>query len=109
MTTETKSSPIQTLVAELRERSEDVAAAKLTELEECLKSVAYQYGVIVHGQLSSGFLSAMEEVFEQLGWDDPCPAPDHMICDEPGCLKAVSSGWPSDKGYRHTCSDHYTS
>lgn len=28
------------------------------------------------------------------------------VCDEPGCDKDVSCGWPSDKGYRHTCYEH---
>jgi len=25
------------------------------------------------------------------------------LCDEPGCNKAASSGWPSPQGYRRTC------
>lgn len=29
------------------------------------------------------------------------------ICDEPGCFDYVSCGWPSDDGYRRTCSKHY--
>ena len=28
------------------------------------------------------------------------------LCDEPGCFNYVSCGWPSDNGYRSTCSDH---
>jgi hypothetical protein len=29
-------------------------------------------------------------------------------CDEPGCFKRVSSGWPTKDGdYRITCSEHY--
>jgi len=28
------------------------------------------------------------------------------LCDEPGCFNYVSCGWPSDDGYRTTCSDH---
>jgi hypothetical protein len=28
-------------------------------------------------------------------------------CDEPGCYKQISSGWPSENGYRQTCGDHY--
>lgn len=28
-------------------------------------------------------------------------------CDEPGCFKQVSCGWPSENGYRSTCGDHY--
>ena len=29
------------------------------------------------------------------------------LCDESGCFKYVSSGWPSENGYRSTCSEHY--
>jgi hypothetical protein len=29
------------------------------------------------------------------------------LCDETECFKYVSCGWPSDSGYRSTCSDHY--
>lgn len=28
------------------------------------------------------------------------------ICDEPGCFKPHTSGWPSDDGYRWTCYEH---
>jgi hypothetical protein len=29
------------------------------------------------------------------------------ICDEPGCLEDISSGWPQEDGrYRWTCHDH---
>lgn len=30
-----------------------------------------------------------------------------MTCDEPGCSKDVSCGWPSPAGYRHTCGTHW--
>lgn len=29
------------------------------------------------------------------------------VCDEPGCNKDVSCGWPSADGYRSTCHDHW--
>jgi hypothetical protein len=28
-------------------------------------------------------------------------------CDEPGCNKDASCGWPSADGYRNTCHDHW--
>lgn len=28
------------------------------------------------------------------------------LCDEPGCFKPSSCGWPSDEGYRRTCLTH---
>lgn len=29
------------------------------------------------------------------------------LCDEPSCFEHAGSGWPSDDGYRWTCSNHY--
>lgn len=28
------------------------------------------------------------------------------VCDEPGCFRNASCGWPSDEGYRRTCYEH---
>ena len=28
-------------------------------------------------------------------------------CDEPGCYKQISAGFPAEGGYRHTCGEHY--
>lgn len=30
----------------------------------------------------------------------------YAICDEAGCLKEVSCGWPSENGCRQTCGSH---
>ena len=32
-----------------------------------------------------------------------------LVCDEPGCQAVAHCGWPSDEGYRRTCSAHYRS
>ena len=29
------------------------------------------------------------------------------LCDEPGCLRQASCGWPSISGYRRTCGVHW--
>jgi hypothetical protein len=28
-------------------------------------------------------------------------------CDEPGCNRTATCGWPSPSGYRATCAQHY--
>lgn len=28
------------------------------------------------------------------------------LCDEPGCFKHITNGWPSENGYRTTCTEH---
>lgn len=37
-----------------------------------------------------------------------CKCVDVLVtaCDEPGCTREASNGWPSEKGYRHTCYEH---
>lgn len=39
-----------------------------------------------------------------------CKSVDSMVCvcDETGCTKDVSCGWPSPQGYRNTCGAHAT-
>lgn len=29
-----------------------------------------------------------------------------LICDEPGCKRGVTCGFPTPKGYRNTCGEH---
>jgi hypothetical protein len=54
------------------------------------------------------YASITEEIrrtFKKAGW---IPDDTPMICDEPGCLDDVTCGWPSEGGYRQTCSEHAT-
>jgi hypothetical protein len=60
----------------------------------------------------TGGLSALEDAFDALGWEEPYPAPEER-CDEPNCKKRANFGWPTRKGgtslnggYRVTCYDH---
>ena len=29
-----------------------------------------------------------------------------IACDEPGCWREATCGWPSETGYRQTCGEH---
>ncbi len=64
------------------------------------------------GGIWTGGLSTLENAFDVLGWEDPHPLPDRR-CDEPGCMKDATCGWPTrpggtglNGGYRRTCGDH---
>ena len=35
------------------------------------------------------------------------PCPTIPRCDEPGCERPTSAGFPTDTGYRRTCGEHY--
>lgn len=81
---------------------------RIAELEEALEDMVYQFAGWHDnkgGYMTNG-LSALEGAFGVLGWTEPhiCKA---VQCDEPGCKKQVTCGWPSDKGYRHTCGKHF--
>jgi hypothetical protein len=79
------------------------------ELRDALEDMLYQFAYKgVHNKtavLSTGGLSALEDAFEVMGWDDPHPVPE-IECDEPGCHEHRTCGWPSGRGYRRTCGKH---
>ena len=79
-------------------------------LEDMVRQFAYWSNSA--GGIYTGGLSALEEAFDVLGWDDPYPLPDRR-CDEPGCMEDGTMGWPTrpggtglNGGYRTTCWDH---
>lgn len=85
-----------------------VLDARMSELREALEGMVYQFAYWSDGDPPghvTGGLSALEEAFAVLGWDEPHPAP-FQQCDEPGCRKQSSSGTPTLDGYRRTCFDH---
>lgn len=92
-----------------REPSHHACAVALIERQrEALESMVHQFAYWSENGpgLWTGGLSALEDAFEVLGWEaDLHPMPD-MACDEPGCTKQQSCGWPSDAGYRLTCGEH---
>lgn len=79
-------------------------------LRDALEDMCVQFGhdCTCNGlpALTTGGLSALEYAFAALGWEDP-----HLIpwakCDEPGCSKRASCGFPTPDGYRRTCGEHY--
>lgn len=73
-------------------------------LADMVNQFAYWSEGETPGQVTGG-LSALEGAFAALGYDEPHIA-EHLRCDEPGCRRANSSGWPSPTGYRHTCHEH---
>jgi len=83
--------------------------AEVEKLQGATEHLLYQFSYgNGKGELHTGSLSALEEGFDVLGWDDPHPAPHGMLCDEPGCLELSTCGFPVPGGaYRRTCGEHY--
>ena len=71
-------------------------------LEDMCQQFAYPG---IGPSLITGGLSALEDAFAVLGWDDPHPVPERG-CDEPGCTRIATCGTPTPEGYRTSCSEH---
>jgi len=101
----------QIVMATNGERESATCATLLDALEAMVRQFAY-WADGKGGSLWTGGLSALENAFDLLGWDDPHPVPD-MACDEPGCSKKGMYGWSTrpggtgmNGGYRRTCYEH---
>jgi len=87
----------------------------MNKVKEALESMVWQFGHkgVKNGEpiIWTGGLSALEEAFEALGWEDPKFVEDSdAICDVEGCAEwVVSQGiaW-EDTGYWLVCSEHAT-
>lgn len=92
--------------AEAAERERDEARERMKTAKEVVEGLLHQFAYDATGPaLWTGGLSALEDGFTFMEWDDPYPIPG-LACDEPGCIKRRTCGWPSPAGYRHTCGDH---
>jgi len=90
----------------LRDAAEDLSKTEVERLREALVDMVNQFAYPTRGpKISTGGLSALEDAFEVLGWEDPHPTPERK-CDEPGCDEHSTCGWPSPGGYRRTCFEH---
>lgn len=86
-----------------------------TDERDALESMVWQFayrstraGKLI---LGSGGMSALEQAFEVLGWDDPYEVPDEngVICEWADCRKWASTGIPFRDGpYLRLCGDHYS-
>ena len=80
---------------------------RCAELKEAVLSLVVEFAS--WSESSGGFwtcgLSALEEAFGVLGWDDPHSDPEYR-CDEPGCMAHAEFGTKTADGYRKTCMKH---
>jgi hypothetical protein len=82
--------------------------SRIVELEGAVESLLYQFAFRCDGDppiLWTGGLSALEEGFDALGWNDPKSVAE-LKCDEPGCVRVATCGWNDHERRRSTCSDH---
>lgn len=76
---------------------------------EIIQDLVEQFAYVIkkdgHIYLSTGGLSALEEGFAYLKWDDPKPAPE-LECQADGCTEEATCGTPTKDGYKWFCSKH---
>jgi hypothetical protein len=80
-------------------------------MKEALEDMVYQFGYrdVVDGKpcITTGGLSALENAFEVLGWDDPYFVKEEgNTCEIKGCMVESSSGLNWGRLYLRLCSKH---
>jgi hypothetical protein len=80
-------------------------------LREALEGMVWQFAHRSvrdgHRSLSTMGLSALEDAFEVLGWDDPRRCDEEGLgCAWPGCEEWATCGEPTPHGYEWRCSAH---
>lgn len=84
-------------------------------VKDALESMVWQFGYrgVKNGKpiIWTGGLSALEEAFEVLGWEDPHYLPDAegYCCEIKGCVEPDTCGthWGDSPLYLRLCSKHY--
>jgi hypothetical protein len=84
--------------------------AERAELMETINGLVWQFAFQGHNKkgkwLSTGGLSALEDAFAVLKWEDP-----HYIreggCQHPECKAWDTCGTPTPDGYKRLCGEHY--
>jgi hypothetical protein len=82
-----------------------------TGLREALEGMVWQFAhrFARNGRryLGTMGLSALEDAFAALGWNDPHPCDDEGFgCARPGCAEWATCGQPTPDGYEWLCSTH---
>jgi len=86
----------------------------IRQLRAALEGMVDQFGYACakNGQpaIGTGGLSALEDAFAALGWDDPYVIPNPVWCDapvEPRCPNRTTSGTSTPDGYKRFCDEHF--
>lgn len=78
----------------------------LSALESMVWQFAYRVTANGRAALSAGGLSALEEAFAALDWEDPRPVPE-AECQAPDCHDFATCGANTAQGYKRMCGAHY--
>lgn len=61
-------------------------------------------GLTISNEFDLNLKGEIRKVAMENGYDKIKPIID--LCDEPGCYEEASCGFPTEDGYRRTCTDH---
>ena len=84
--------------------SKEISMESREIIEDLLHQFAYDNN---HGSIGTGGLSALEAAFDYVGWEDPHPLEEELICNNKACDRRATCGTPTDEGYQRLCYDHY--
>lgn len=87
-----------------RDMSREISMESREIIESLLHQFAYDNE---HGAIGTGGLSALEAAFDYMGWEDPHPLEEELICNNESCEKTATCGTPTPEGYQRLCYDHY--
>ena len=82
----------------------------LEVIEDLVWQFAYESKKNGMPAISTGCLSALEEGFRALGWEDPHPTPERC-CEYPGCHEHATCGTPAPAplpSYVRCCGKHFS-
>lgn len=74
----------------------------LEAVQDLTQQFAYRINYNGKAAFSTGGLSALENAFDILGWDDPHPAPEYE-CQNPECHAWATCGTYTRGGYKLLC------
>ncbi len=78
------------------------------ESKEIIEDLLYQFAYDNdHGAVGTGGLSALEAAFDYVGWEDPHPLEEELICNFGTCDRRATCGTPTDEEYQRLCYEHY--
>lgn len=90
--------------------SREALEQQLKNANDVIEDLVRQFGCYgrYNGRLclNTCGLSALEQAFAFLGWNEPRPVPESE-CQIADCYENATTGAPTEDGYKRMCGDHY--
>lgn len=84
----------------------EMCEKRIDQLLQVSENLIRQFAYYSNGAFHTSGLSALEDAFDVLGWDDPHPDKEAQ-CQIKGCKEQATCGAPTKKGCKRMCHKHY--